>query len=94
MVADGVGLAFTRECYTHVSWPGVVIKNIEGQPLSLHSAIVFGKQIRSTLLPAIIAALQVKKKQDTGACIPQESRRVTENSPLVQRRTETSIKGH
>lgn len=62
MVADGVGFAFTRECYAHVRWPGVVIKSIEGQPLMLESAIVFRKEIRSTVLPAIIAALQTKKK--------------------------------
>ena len=62
MVADGVGFAFTRECYVHVRWPGVVIKHIEGQPLSVESAIVFRKEVKSTVLPSIIAALQVKKK--------------------------------
>ncbi|HWH58034.1 MAG TPA: hypothetical protein VN682_10410 [Terriglobales bacterium] len=62
MVADGVGFAFTRECYSHITWPGVVIKNIEGHPLMIESAIVFRKELQSTMLPAIIAALQIKKK--------------------------------
>jgi len=62
MVADGVGFAFTHECYSHVKWQGVVIKNIEGQPLMIESALVFRKEIRSTVLPAIVAALQIKKK--------------------------------
>jgi DNA-binding transcriptional LysR family regulator len=62
MVSDGVGFAFTRECYSHVRWPGVVIKNVEGQPLAIESALVFRKEIRSTVVPAIITALQIKKK--------------------------------
>jgi hypothetical protein len=65
MVADGVGFAFTRECYSHVRWPGVVVKNMEGHPLMIESAIVFRKEIRSTVLPAIIAALQIKKKPES-----------------------------
>jgi len=62
MVSDGAGFAFTRECYAHVKWPGVAIKPIEGQPLALESAIVFKKDVRSAVLPAIIAALRAKAK--------------------------------
>jgi len=62
MVADGVGFAFRHECYSHVKWQRVVTKNIEGQPLMIESALVFRREIRSTALPAIVAALQIKKK--------------------------------
>ena len=62
VVADGVGVAFTRECYERFKCPGVVFRKIEGQPLAVESAIVFRKGARSSVLPAIIAALQVKKK--------------------------------
>jgi DNA-binding transcriptional LysR family regulator len=62
LVADGVGVAFTRECYERFKCPGVVFKKIEGQPLAVESAIVFRKGARSSVLPSIIAALQVKKK--------------------------------
>ena len=62
LVADGVGFAFTRECYERFRCPGVVFKKIDGQPLAVESAIVFRKGTRSSVLPAIIAALQTKKK--------------------------------
>lgn len=62
LVADGVGVAFTRECYERFKCPGVVFRKIEGQPLAVESAIVFRKGARSSVLPAIIAALHVKKK--------------------------------
>jgi DNA-binding transcriptional LysR family regulator len=61
LVADGVGVAFTRECYERFKCPGVVFRKIEGQPLAVESAIAFRKGERSSVLPAIIAALQVKK---------------------------------
>jgi len=62
LVADGVGFTFTRECYERFRCPGVVFKRIEGQPLTFDTAIAFRKEIRSAILPAVIAALQVKKK--------------------------------
>lgn len=62
LVADGVGFAFTRECYERFRCPGVVFKKIEGQPLAIESAIVFRKGAQSLVLPSVIAALQVKKK--------------------------------
>jgi DNA-binding transcriptional LysR family regulator len=62
LVADGVGFAFTRECYERFKCSGVVFKKIDGQPLAVESAIVFRKGARSSVLPSIIAALQVKKK--------------------------------
>jgi DNA-binding transcriptional LysR family regulator len=62
LVADGVGFAFTRECYERFKCPGVLFKKIEGQPLVLESAIAFRKGARSALLPSIVAALQAKKK--------------------------------
>jgi len=62
LVADGLGFAFTRECYERFRCSGVVFKTIEGQPLAVESAIVFRKEVRSSVLPSIIAALQTKKK--------------------------------
>jgi hypothetical protein len=61
LVADGVGFAFTRECYERFRCSGVVFKKIEGQPLTVERAIVFRKGVRSSVLPSIIAALQEKK---------------------------------
>lgn len=43
LVADGVGFAFTRECYDRFRCSGVVFKRIEGQPLAVESAIVFAQ---------------------------------------------------
>jgi LysR family transcriptional regulator, benzoate and cis,cis-muconate-responsive activator of ben and cat genes len=62
LVADGVGAAFTRECYERFKCPGVVFRKTEGQPLAVESAIAFRKGTRSSVLPAIIGALQAKKK--------------------------------
>lgn len=64
LVADGFAFAFafTRECYERFRCSGVVFKRIEGQPLTVESAIVFRKGARSSVLPSIIAALQEKKK--------------------------------
>ena len=62
LVADGVGFAFTRECYERFRCPGVVFKKIDGQPLAVVSGIVFRKGARSSVLPSIISALQAKKK--------------------------------
>jgi hypothetical protein len=39
-----------------------VFRKIEGQPLAVESAIAYRKSTRSSVLPAIIAALQAKKK--------------------------------
>jgi len=62
LVADRVGFAFTRECYERFRCPGVVFKKIEGQPLAVESGVAFRKGTRSSVLPSIISALQVKKK--------------------------------
>jgi hypothetical protein len=60
-LVDGVGFAFTREFYERFRCVDVLFKKIEGQPLALESAVVFRKGVRSSVLPSIIAALQVKK---------------------------------
>jgi hypothetical protein len=65
LVADGVGFSFRRECYERFRCHGFVFKKIEGQPLAMESAIVFRKAVRSSVLSAIISALQTKK-QPTG----------------------------
>ena len=62
LVADGVGFAFTRECYERFKCPGVVFQKIEGQPLVIESAIAFRKGMRSSVLPSLIEALQAKKR--------------------------------
>lgn len=61
LVADGIGFAFTRECYDRFKCPGVTFKRIEGQPLMMESAVTFRKGIRSSLLPPILAALRSRK---------------------------------
>lgn len=62
LVAESVGFAFTRECYERFRCPGVTFKRIEGQPLTIESAITFRKGIRSSLLPPILAALQPRRQ--------------------------------
>ena|SRR5215470_7020863 len=41
---------------------GVAFKRIEGQPLTIESAITFRKGVRSLLLPPILAALQPRRQ--------------------------------
>ena len=62
LVADGVGFAFTRDCYERFRCSGVAFKKIEGQPLTIESAITFRKGVRSSLLPPILAALQSRRQ--------------------------------
>jgi DNA-binding transcriptional LysR family regulator len=65
LVADGIGFAFTRECYERFRCPGVVFKKIDGHPLTIESAVAFRKGTRSSVLPSILAALQAKKNPIT-----------------------------
>ena len=62
MVAEGLGFTFTRECDERFKSPGVVFRNIEGQPLVLESAVAFRTARSSSFLQSMIFALKSKKK--------------------------------
>jgi DNA-binding transcriptional LysR family regulator len=62
MVAEGLGVTFTRECDERFKSPGVVFRNIEGQPLAIESAVAFRTTSSSSFVQAMIFALQSKKR--------------------------------
>lgn len=64
MVADGVGIAFSRACFERSKLPGVVFRRIEDEPLVMQTGLAHRVAGRPDALPSLVAVLRDRKGTD------------------------------